>query len=85
MRRYPTNRFVPGDYKCTCARCGCDGLRSEMTLDGRTRAVVHEQCADPIHPQDLIKPSIQRPLKRRDGGGPGFVPADMGWTSWGEQ
>jgi len=85
MRVYPKNRYVPGDYKCTCFRCGCDGLRSEMGIDGRTGGVGHFRCLDPVHPQDLIKPSIQRPMLKRDGGGPGYDPSDMGWTYYGEQ
>jgi len=66
MRVYPRNRYVPGDYKRTCDRCGVDYLRSELIKEKRSGAIVCEGCYDPVHPQDLPKLPIVTPLRKRD-------------------
>jgi len=66
MRVYPTNRYIPGDYKRSCDRCGFDHLRSELIKERRTGLVVCEGCADPIHPQDQLKNRVTIPLRKRD-------------------
>lgn len=53
MHNYPLNRYVPGTYKDTCARCGFDYLHSELIFEERTRSYVCSKCYDPPHPQDV--------------------------------
>lgn len=66
MRVYPTNRYVAGDYKDTCSRCGWDYLHSELFKEKRTGLWVCSRCLDPVHPQDEVKhiPRVDAP--RRD-------------------
>lgn len=52
MSNYPLNRYVPGTYKDTCARCGFDYLHNELVFEERTKSYVCSKCYDPPHPQD---------------------------------
>lgn len=52
MRQWPKNRYVPGDEKRACDRCGFDYLKSELRLEERSKALVCWRCYDPPHPQD---------------------------------
>ncbi len=55
---YPLNRYVGGTYKRECDRCGFDYLRSELTKEARSGAVVCPKCHDPCVERD--KPRIVR-------------------------
>jgi len=63
---YPTYRFVPGTQKYTCARCGCDGVRSEMIKEQHTGLIVHPNCSDPKPLQDYPKHHRTFPTRRED-------------------
>jgi hypothetical protein len=52
MHVYPLNRYVPGDQKDTCSRCGFDYLKSQLVEEERTGLMVCSHCYDPPHPQD---------------------------------
>lgn len=52
MHVYPLNRYVAGDQKDTCARCGFDYLKSQLIEEERTGLMVCNKCYDPPHPQD---------------------------------
>lgn len=54
MSNYPLNRYVPGDQKATCDRCGFDYLKSQLVEEERTGLMVCSHCYDPPHPQDNI-------------------------------
>jgi len=52
VRSWPLNRYVVGDRKATCARCGFDYLLSQLVEEERTNTLVCSHCYDPPHPQD---------------------------------
>lgn len=64
MRQWPKNRYVVGDQKDTCARCGFDYLNSELVEEERTGLMVCSHCYDPIHPQDNRPYSTASSTKR---------------------
>ena len=66
MRVYPERRYIAGDYKDTCQRCGWDYLRSELTKETRTGAIVCRRCLDPIHPCDEPKHRVTDTIRKRD-------------------
>lgn len=64
MHVYPLNRYVPGDQKAVCDRCGFHFLLSELVEEERTHYMVCRNCYDPPHPQDNKRyrlPERQRP------------------------
>jgi hypothetical protein len=66
MRTWPKDRYVPGDYKDTCARCGTDYLHSELVKEKRTGSWVCSHCFDPVHSQDEIKRVPRADAPRKD-------------------
>lgn len=50
-------RYVKGDWKATCDRCGCYFLASELkkTWDG---LMVCQKDWEPRHPQDFVKARV---------------------------
>ena len=66
-RQYPLNRYVLGDYKRSCDRCGWDYLRSELIKEWNGFIVCKERCFEPKQP--LLDPPviIERPLKIEAG------------------
>jgi len=69
MRMWPTNRFVPGDCKRECPRCGFDLLESELVYEPRTKSYVCQECYDPYGSDDLPRQVItERPFNPKGSG-----------------
>jgi len=65
-RQYPLNRYVLGDYKRSCDRCGWDYLRGELAKEWQG-FIVCERCFEAKQP--LLDPPmiIERQIRIEAG------------------
>jgi len=53
-------KYIPGDHYVICDRCGWKKRRSEVRKEWTGSIVCADPCYDPPHPQDNIRPKMEK-------------------------